>query len=186
TVKEEFGPGDTEVITGPGLHRAPMGVKEFVVEASVGEKEVKVEDALRDGKCPRTLVFCNTVEGVRRVTNHLKRRDRGGKVWNVVAYHGGMTQDARDRSMGSFCVGRPGVDGVMVATDRAARGVDFGGRHVGHVVIYEFPKTTAEYCALLYLFVAVSIQPPDDATRLSSLLSSPSIHSTRLQSSRAP
>ncbi|GMI36667.1 hypothetical protein TrCOL_g9965 [Triparma columacea] len=145
TVKEEFGNSETEIITGPGLHRAPRGVEEFVVEARVEEKEKAVEDALREGKCERTVVFCNTVEGVRKVENRLKRRDRGGKVWNVLAYHGGMTKERRESNMREFVRGREGRDGVIIATDRAARGVDFGGMHVGHVIIYEFPKSSAEY-----------------------------------------
>jgi ATP-dependent RNA helicase DDX18/HAS1 len=37
------------------------------------------------------------------------------------------------------------VNYILVCTDRAARGVDFDGVPVDHVVIFDFPKDPAEY-----------------------------------------
>jgi ATP-dependent RNA helicase DDX18/HAS1 len=156
TVKAEF-PGVVQV-RGPGLHRVAPSLKERLVDVSVPSEynqdaamcfDVKAKQllqALRQNRCRRTLIFCNTVESCRDVENLLKRRDRKGLVYEVSAYHNAMTPESRNENLDVFAKGRQGdVDYILVCTDRAARGVDFDAAAVDHVVIFDFPKDPAEY-----------------------------------------
>ncbi|KAG7364674.1 DEAD/DEAH box helicase domain protein [Nitzschia inconspicua] len=162
TIEKEF-PG-VEKIKGPGLHRVAPSLKENLVDVSVPAEHNRNEElcfdikakqllkALRQNRCRRTLVFCNTVESCRSVENLLNRKDRRGRVYEVLAYHNAMTPEARNTNLQVFGNGRKGVDGneddvdyVLICTDRAARGVDFDASAVDHVVIFDFPKDPAEY-----------------------------------------
>ena len=73
---------------------------------------VATEIARRDG---RTIMFVRSQLGAERVAGNIA--DRGV---NARALHGGMTQNARTRTMAEFKEGR--ID-VLVATDVAARGI---------------------------------------------------------------
>ena len=178
-VEKEF-PGVVQV-RGPGLHRVAPTVKERLVDVSVPPhsnrdasmcfdiKAKQLLKALRQNRCRRTLVFCNTVESCRKVENLLSRSDRRGQVYEVGSYHNAMTPAARNKNMATFAKGRrkggarsqtsspkrsnhrrksnreDDVDYVLICTDRAARGVDFDAAAVDHVVIFDFPKDPAEY-----------------------------------------
>jgi ATP-dependent RNA helicase DDX18/HAS1 len=153
TVEREF-PGAVQV-KGPGLHRVAPTVKENLVDVSVPSQynrdptmcfDVKAKQllkSLRQNKCRRTLIFCNTVESCRSVENLLSRKDRRGQVYQVGAYHNAMTPEARIRNLRVFSTGKG--DQILVCTDRAARGVDFEAAPVDHVILFDFPKDPAEY-----------------------------------------
>lgn len=163
TVEKEF-PGVVQ-IRGPGLHRVAPTVKENLVDVSVPPRynrdakfcfDVKAKQllkALRQNRCRRTLIFCNTVESCRSVENLLKRKDRKGQIFQVGAYHNAMSAESRNENLQVFAHGKgrgkdDGVedsDHVLVCTDRAARGVDFDAAPVDHVVLFDFPKDPAEY-----------------------------------------
>lgn len=157
TVKTEF-PGAVEV-RGPGLHRVAPTVKEHLVDISVPARhnrdarfcfDVKAKQllkALRQNRCRRTLIFCNTVESCRSVENLLKRTDRKGEIVQVGAYHNAMSPETRNKNLAIFAKrgDTENVDHVLVCTDRAARGVDFDAAPVDHVIIFDFPKDPAEY-----------------------------------------
>lgn len=161
TVEKEF-PGVIQ-IRGPGLHRVAPTVKENLVNVSVPPRhnrdtkfcfDVKAKQvlkALRQNKCRRTLIFCNTVESCRSVENLLNRKDRKGQIFQVGAYHNAMTAEARNENLRIFAHGARGNDDaddsdhVLVCTDRAARGVDFDAAPVDHVILFDFPKDPAEY-----------------------------------------
>lgn len=158
TVQQEF--PDVVQIRGPGLHRVAPSLKERLVDVSVPAdsnrdaalcfdiKAKQLLQALRQNRCRRTLIFCNTVESCRDVENLLKRRDRKGRVYEVAAYHNAMTPENRNANLELFAKGKQGaeeVDYVLICTDRAARGVDFDASPVDHVVIFDFPKDPAEY-----------------------------------------
>jgi ATP-dependent RNA helicase DDX18/HAS1 len=158
-VQKEF-PG-VQQIRGPGLHRVAPSLKERLVDVSVPSEsnrdaamcfDVKAKQllkALRQNRCRRTLIFCNTVESCRTVENLLNRKDRRAQVYDVGAYHNAMTPETRNANLQRFAAqGRNGngdVDSVLICTDRAARGVDFDTAPVDHVVIFDFPKDPAEY-----------------------------------------
>jgi len=82
-----------------------------------GDKaSVVTEIANRDG---RTLLFVRTKHGADRLATQLRRVGvRAG------ALHGGMTQNARNRSLLNF---KDGATPVLVATDVAARGIHVDG-----------------------------------------------------------
>ena len=158
TVEREF-PG-TVMVKGPGLHRLAPTVSEHLIDVSVpsaynrDEKlclDIKAKQlfkALRQTRCRRTLVFCNTVESCRTVENLLNRKDRKGRIYEVAAYHNAMTPEARNHAIRIFAHGRQNDDNtdyILVCTDRAARGVDFDAKTVDHVVLFDFPKDPAEY-----------------------------------------
>ena len=178
TVEQEF-PGVVQ-IRGPGLHRVAPVVHERLMDVSVPPRfnrdsqycfDVKAQQllkALRETRCRRTLIFCNTVETCRKVENVLKRSDRRGQVLHVIAYHNALTPEARHQNLALFSKGyapfhssssstntqpqdpyddndKDQTDLVLVCTDRAARGVDFEAAPVDHVVIFDFPKDPAEY-----------------------------------------
>jgi len=116
TVQKEF-PGVVQV-RGPGLHRLAPSLKEHLVDVSVPSSQNRNEDicfdvkaqallsALRQNRCRRTLVFCNTVESCRQVENLLNRKDRRGKVLEVLAYHNAMAPEARNTNLEVFANGR--------------------------------------------------------------------------------
>ena len=173
TVQEEFGE-DVVQVRGPGLHRTAPSLKETLVDVSVPSEfnrdaamcfDVKAKQllrALRQNKCRRTLIFCNTVESCRDVENLLNRSDRRGQIYNVGAYHNALTPEARNANLRNFVKSphqRDGLrggggrrrrdvtdsDSILICTDRAARGVDFDSAPVDHVVVFDFPKDPAEY-----------------------------------------
>ena len=159
TVEKEF--PDVIQIRGPGLHRVAPTVKENLVDVSVPPQhnrdakfcfDVKAKQllkALRQNRCRRTLIFCNTVESCRSVENLLKRNDRKGQIFQVGAYHNAMSAESRNKNLQIFAHGKGNAmedtDHVLVCTDRAARGVDFDAAPVDHVVLFDFPKDPAEY-----------------------------------------
>ncbi len=76
-----------------------------------------------------SLVFCNHRESVDRVNEFLKT-----KKIDSEAFHGGLEQDNRERSLYKFS---NGSSQVLVCTDLAARGLDIP--EVEHVVHYHMP-----------------------------------------------
>jgi superfamily II DNA/RNA helicase len=76
------------------------------------KQSLTAELASRDG---RTIIFVRTKLGADRVATQL--RDRGVMA---AALHGGLTQGARNRTLGQF---KDGSVPVLVATDVAARGI---------------------------------------------------------------
>ncbi|KAL6757569.1 P-loop containing nucleoside triphosphate hydrolase protein [Haematococcus lacustris] len=97
----------------------------------------------------KVLVFCNSMDSCRAVEHHC--REAG---LPTVCYHGGMPVSARQESFrrfaGSYVEGEAvaeegqGQQPLMIATDVAARGLDFPG-HVDHVVNFDFPYTAVDY-----------------------------------------
>ena len=129
TISNEF-PGVVQV-KGPGLHRVAPSMKESLVDVSVPSDsnrndalcfDVKAKEllkALRQNRCRRTLVFCNTVESCRSVENLLNRKDRNNQLSEVLAYHSAMTPEARNANLQVFANGRRGdnrnnVDYVLI------------------------------------------------------------------------
>ena len=116
----------------------------------------------------RTLVFCNTIESCRRVENALLRADRRSKDRRVLAYHSALSPETRKANLEKFVdvnldlverddkqMAPPrrrsnlrqekAVPVVLVCTDRASRGVDFGASAVDHVVLFDWPRDPNEF-----------------------------------------
>jgi len=147
-----------QLLKGPGLHRVAPTVTENLVDVSVPSSlnrnpqacfDVKanaLQQALRQNRCRRTLIFCNTVTACRQVENLLQRLDRKHKIYNVGSYHNAMTAQARNDNLEYFAAAVAAEKSyILVCTDRAARGVDFDAAAVDHVVLFDFPVDPAEY-----------------------------------------
>ncbi|CAB9515653.1 dependent RNA helicase [Seminavis robusta] len=164
TVTSEF--PQVVQVRGPGLHRVAPSLTERLIDVSVppassnADKlglQVKAQQlllTLRMTRCKRTLIFCNTVQSCRAVENVLKRSDRKRQKYDVRAYHNAMTPEARNRNLEIFSNAqqqrhnnnnKQDFDSILVCTDRAGRGVDFGAAPVDHVVLFDFPRDPAEY-----------------------------------------
>ncbi len=78
-----------------------------------------------------TIVFTRTKHGAKKLTHKLRMLEL-----RAVELQGNLSQNARERSIGSF---RDGDADILVATNVAARGLDVP--HVGLVVNYELPET---------------------------------------------
>ncbi|KAG8226460.1 hypothetical protein J437_LFUL003452 [Ladona fulva] len=81
----------------------------------------------------RTIVFCNSVGGVRRLGGLLTALQLSPYL-----LHAGMQQRQRLRSLERFSRG-----GILLATDVAARGLDLP--LVDHVVHFQVPRTSETY-----------------------------------------
>ncbi len=85
---------------------------------------------------PKTaIVFCNSRREVESLTKNLNKVGIA-----AVAIHGGLSQSRRESVIDSFHRGRINV---LVATDVAARGLDF--KSVSHVFNYSIPKNSEDY-----------------------------------------
>jgi ATP-dependent RNA helicase RhlE len=82
-----------------------------------------------------TLIFVRTQRGADRLAKNLKTQG-----FRAGALHGGMTQGARERSLGHFA---SGANDVLVATDVAARGLDL--EHITHVINFDPPEDEKAY-----------------------------------------
>lgn len=82
-----------------------------------------------------SIVFCNTKREVDLVTKNLRRNGI-----NADCLHGDMTQGRREHAIRDF---HDGETDVLVATDVAARGLDF--KKVTHIFNYGVPKNSEDY-----------------------------------------
>ncbi len=90
---------------------------------------------LENTSVSRAIVFTRTKHGADRVTKHLRAND-----FPAEAIHGNKTQNARQRALSNFSIGRTSV---LVATDIAARGIDVDG--ISHVINYDLTHEPETY-----------------------------------------
>ncbi|KAF8072921.1 DEAD-box ATP-dependent RNA helicase 39 [Scenedesmus sp. PABB004] len=129
-----------------GFHRPTATARhDFRVLPPGGDKlqllqELLAGDAARRRK---VLVFCGSVDSVRAVEHCLSERGLP-----VVCYHGDMPLAARKDAMAAFAGSSAdaGADApcIMVASDLAARGLDFPGT-IDHVVNFDFPSNAIDF-----------------------------------------
>ena len=105
----------------------------FVAVDQAGRSRALVRELAADRGL--TLVFVRTKRGVDRLARTLK-----AEGFHAGALHGGMTQSARERSLGRFAAG---ANDVLVATDVAARGLDL--EHITHVINFDPPADEKDY-----------------------------------------
>lgn len=86
-------------------------------------------------KPQQAIVFCRSRDEVERVCRHLKQKFDG-----IDYLHAGLSQDVRSIITGKF---RSGKIRILVATDVAARGLDFSG--ITHVFIYHLGDDADTY-----------------------------------------
>lgn len=84
---------------------------------------------------PPTLIFCKSKSEADEVLEYLLSKGVG-----TVCVHGGRDQEDREKAVREF---RDGVKDVLVATDVAAKGLDFP--NIQHVINYDMPKEIQTY-----------------------------------------
>lgn len=114
------------------------GLKEGMIECGGTEKDLYLYTLLLHYRKSRTLVFCNSISAVRRITPFLQNLDLP-----AVAIHSGMIQKARLRSVERFKDTKGGAAPILIATDVAARGLDIPD--VQLVVHYHLPRAADVY-----------------------------------------
>ena len=110
------------------------GLTERRIVCTTGEKDAHLFYLLKR-HAGRTLVFCNSVDCVRRLLSVLTLLDCA-----PLGLHAQMQQRQRLRNLDRF---RERARAVLVCTDVAARGLDIAG--VANVVHYQIPRTTDAY-----------------------------------------
>ncbi|CAL1286602.1 unnamed protein product [Larinioides sclopetarius] len=83
----------------------------------------------------RTLVFCNSIDCVRRLRNVLELLE-----CHPLPLHASMHQRQRLKNLETF---EKSGNGILLATDVAARGLDIRG--IEHVIHFQVPRTTETY-----------------------------------------
>ncbi|KAF8787275.1 ATP-dependent RNA helicase DDX24-like [Argiope bruennichi] len=83
----------------------------------------------------RTLVFCNSIDCVRRLRNVLELLE-----CHPLPLHASMHQRQRLKNLETF---EKSENGILLATDVAARGLDIRG--IEHVIHFQVPRTTETY-----------------------------------------
>ncbi|HEY2371947.1 MAG TPA: DEAD/DEAH box helicase [Gaiellaceae bacterium] len=106
---------------------------EFVPVTAEGKIDTLVD--LLNAEDGLSLVFVRTKRGADRLTQKLARRGVG-----VVAMHGDMGQNQRERALERF---RSGRSTTLVATDVAARGLDL--EDIAHVINFDPPEDDKGY-----------------------------------------
>ncbi len=122
------------------VHVAPVASTPELVEQSVyfverNDKPAMLSQFLRSTDNTKTLVFSRTKRGADKIARFLERDGI-----QAVAIHGNKSQARRQAVMREFDTKHPPV---LVATDLAARGLDFS--QVSHVINYDLPDVPETY-----------------------------------------
>ncbi|MEX0885627.1 MAG: DEAD/DEAH box helicase [Phycisphaeraceae bacterium] len=110
-------------------------VEQSVCHVQTRNKPALLAHLLDGMNITRALVFTRTKHGADRVTKQLRTCNH-----QADAIHGNKTQNARERALKQFALGRTRV---LVATDVAARGIDVDG--ISHVINYDLTHEPETY-----------------------------------------
>jgi ATP-dependent RNA helicase RhlE len=114
---------------------AAAGVQHVLVAVDRQKKAALLSHMLHELPPGRTLIFARTKFGTERLAHELERLDH-----DVIALHGGKTQEARMKALERF---KSGQTRILVATDVAARGIDVDD--IVMVVNYDVPNDPEVY-----------------------------------------
>jgi ATP-dependent RNA helicase RhlE len=124
----------TEVETNPEAS-TPELISQLVYSVDRKRKQKVVTQLLMDPKRTKTLIFSRTKRGADKIARRLTRDG----IY-ALSIHGDKTQATRRAVMKKFSSKRPPV---LVATDLAARGLDFSG--ISLVINYDLPNNPEVY-----------------------------------------
>ncbi len=110
-------------------------ITHFITKVDMDEKRHLLVNFINESPESKLIVFVRTQVRAERVLKHLLKNDI--KAVNI---HGGMEQDDREHSLESF---RSSDNGVLIATDVSARGIDLPG--ITHVINYDLPDDPENY-----------------------------------------
>lgn len=114
---------------------APASIDHSFLYTKHSNRPAELQKLLLEQKPKQSIIFCESRNGCEQVYRSLR-----SKVQGVDFIHGGLSQDIRTSLTDKF---RRGAVKHLVATDVAARGLDFSG--VTHVFLYQLPKDTDTY-----------------------------------------
>lgn len=115
---------------------APSRIEhQFFFAQNPKRKKEELLELLQTIECNQCLIFGNARHEVEDMTHFLKR-----SLKDVDFLHGGLAQNLRTTITNKFARGKIRY---LVATDVAARGLDFAG--VTHVINYHFPEDQETY-----------------------------------------
>jgi ATP-dependent RNA helicase RhlE len=124
---------ETVAVVPPATTAEKVDQEVYFVEKA--DKRALLVDVLRETEMRRVLVFSRTKHGANRIAEHLEKAHI-----NAEAIHGNKSQNARERALSNFKLGRTRV---LVATDIAARGIDIDD--VTHVINFDVPEVPETY-----------------------------------------
>jgi ATP-dependent RNA helicase RhlE len=111
-------------------------VEQTIIRVERGQTKMDiVAEYLEKDEVTKALIFVNTKSEVERITDNLSKQG-----FEVDYLHGDKSQGARTRTVNFF---RKLKNGVLVATDVAARGLDISD--ISHVINYDEPKSEDDY-----------------------------------------
>lgn len=108
---------------------APSSLEHCFVDVKPHQKLERLLSLIEDEKPVQAILFCNSRRGCETLYDHLKK-----KVDSVDMIHGGQDQNKRTSLFRRF---KKQQIKYMIATDIAARGLDFA--HASHVINFDFP-----------------------------------------------
>ena len=111
--------------------QAPPTVEHLVYTIQKSDKMEALRTLLDEREGTPVIVFLKTKRGVKQLARQLDSLD-----YPVGALQGNLSQSARERVMTDF---RSGAASILVATNVAARGLDFEG--IGQVINYDLPDS---------------------------------------------
>ena len=122
-------------LTSSAKQLKPASLSEMkILSASLEDKDYYLYYFLRH-ETGRTLVFCNSISNVRRLTSVFTLLQM-----KPLPLHAQMQQKQRLKNLERFSRNE---NALMIATDVAARGLDIP--HVQHVVHFQVPRTSENY-----------------------------------------
>ena len=143
---------DFETLETDTLHRTAQGARQTFLPVGQQDKLALLAQVLHGSGAGgvgadergRTIVFCNTLASCRACEHHLSELG-----FATLCLHGDVPPRERREVVAQFRAG--GRDGtgeapeLLVCTDLAARGLDFGDHPVGHVIMFDFPLNPVDY-----------------------------------------
>jgi ATP-dependent RNA helicase DeaD len=126
---------DPEFVTLSEGQIAPAEIDHTFVVTTAQEKDANLVKILEYEDPESAIIFCNTKDDVRYVTQYLQRRG-----FDADQIQGDLAQAAREEVMGRI---KAGELRFMVATDVAARGIDIS--QLSHVIGYTAPDSPEVY-----------------------------------------
>lgn len=117
------------------VRAAPASIDHEFVYCAPSHKAEKLAELLHILKPHQSIIFCQSRIQCERVARSIK-----GKIHGAEYLHGGLSQEIRTIITDKFRAGRIRH---LVATDVAARGLDFSG--VTHVFIFQMSKEVDMY-----------------------------------------
>jgi len=110
-------------------------VTHSIIKVPMDDKRHLLVNFLRSNPEAKAILFVRTQVRADRVLAHLRKNG-----FEADSIHGGMDQEEREKNLESF---RGNSNGILVATDVSARGIDLPG--VTHVINYDLPDEPENY-----------------------------------------